>query len=179
MSRKKGQLWSMDASLSMVVFILILFALIIIWNLYSNRLGQKVQEEEMQLAALQAMDALTKTWGVPNDWELRPPYEPFSVAPFNPQVLGLQLNPGSLDNKKVEALDNSRADKIDDTEFAKLLNIDRYEYYFRILNSQGQPVLEKGKPPAISTLKKPKVVSVSSFMYYKGENNEVVLTLRQ
>jgi hypothetical protein len=167
MSSKKGQLFSMDASLSMIVFILILIFLIVVWNLYSNRFEQRVQEEEMQLAAMQSLDILTKTWGVPNDWEIK--------TPGNPLVLGLQLNPGSLDNKKVEVLNDDT--KIDDAKFATLLNIERYEYYFRILNSQGEPVLEKGVQ---NTLKaKPKIVSVSSFMYHQGENREVVLTLRQ
>ena len=144
----------------------ILIFLIVVWNLYSNRLEERVQEEEMQLAAMQALDVLTKTWGVPNDWELK--------TPTDPQVLGLQLNPGSLDNKKVEALSNPA---FTDLLFAQKLNIERYEYYFRILDSQGGVVMQKGVQ---NTLKpKPKVVSVSSFMYHQGENREVVLTLRQ
>ena len=93
---KKGQLFSIDASLSLIVFILILLFLLVIWNLYSARLEKRVQEEEMQLVAMQALDILTKTWGVPNDWELKPPINP-DPPTNNPQVLGLQLNPGSLD----------------------------------------------------------------------------------
>lgn len=175
MSRhKKGQLFSIDASFSLIVFILILLFLLVVWNLYSARLEKRVQEEEMQLVAMQALDVLTKTWGVPNNWELKSPVNP-DPPTNNPQVLGLQLNPGSLDNKKVDALNKY----INSTQFARLLNIDRYEYYFRILDSQGQAVMEKGVPPANSTLEKPRVISVSSFMNHQGENSEIVLTLRQ
>lgn len=161
---KYGQLFSMDASLSVIVFIFILIFLVVVWNLYSVRLDERVQEEEMQLAAMQALDTLTKTWGVPNNWNLNP-----AAA----QAIGLRLNPGSLDNDKVEGL---RDPSITDANFAKRLNIDRYDYYFRILNSIGQPVLEKGDPASGT---KKMIVSVSSFMYHQGENCEVVLTLRK
>lgn len=161
---RKGQLFSMDASLSMIVFIFILIFLLVVWNLYSNRLEERIQEEEMQLAAIQALDTLTKTWGVPNNWDLNP---------ANAQALGLKLNPGSLDNDKVEAL---RDPSITDTNFAKRLNLERYGYYFRILDAQGNPVLEKGFP---TSGKNKTIVSISSFMYHQGENREVVLTLRK
>src|SRR3989344_8008341 len=165
MSTKKGQLFSMDASLSMIVFIVILIFIILIWNIYSHRLEERVQEEEMQLAAMQALDVLTKTWGVPSNWE---------KDPANVVTLGIRRNPGSLDNEKVNALDTS----INPTDFGKKLNIDRYYYSFRILDSQGNAVVLKEKLPPVNEKTK-LTISVSSFMYHQGENREVVLTLRQ
>src|SRR3989338_3341372 len=90
---KKGQIFSIDLVVSVVVFIIIFIFLISLWNLYSDRLQENVSSEEMYLVSFQISDILLRTPGTPNNWE----------ASSNAVTIGLELSPGFLDQNKIDS----------------------------------------------------------------------------
>ncbi len=158
--QRKGYLFSIDAVVSLVLFIIMFVFIISLWNLYSIRLNENVAAEELQLAAFQITDILTKSGGVPNNWEKNP---------ANASLIGLRRSPGSLDNKKVTAFLS-----LDYNDTKKKFNIERFEYEFAILDRKGKVLDTAGIAPSNTTAQS---ISITNFMVLDYEPRQIAFTL--
>src|SRR3990167_5534403 len=120
--KKKGQAVIIDLFVSVSVFIILMIILTITWDLYSVRLSNRMEYDDMILKTFLISDVLAKQEGVPFDWELQanPTY-------LTIDQIGLAERRGLLSTNKTEKF---RAMTNDDV--SKLLNIGLYKHYFSI-----------------------------------------------
>jgi hypothetical protein len=157
---KKAQIFSLDAVLSIVGFIVVFVFLLSLWNLYSIRLQENIITEELNLLAFQITDVFTKTAGVPNNWENNP---------SNTSVIGLISSPGFLDGNKLTAFLN-----LNYNTTRSLLNIERFEYYFEVKDVDGNSLNATGKKIENSTSNS---ISITHFMLQQNETRQISFTL--
>jgi len=69
---KKGQMFGSDFIVSAVLFILILFASIELWNMASAKYSNGDSNELMQKKALSITETLIKTEGIPTTGRMKP-----------------------------------------------------------------------------------------------------------
>lgn len=119
--KKKAQITSLELVLTLVAFFIIFLFVISLWNKYTVRLDDNVKSEEQHLLAFQIVDILGQSRGTPDNWE---------DDPNNVRVIGLQKNPGSLDEDKITEFVSLSYDKV-----KKLFNIGRYEFFFRMVHN--------------------------------------------
>lgn len=156
----KGQLLSMDAVASVVLFIVALVFIFSLWNLYTIRLAENIASEEMQLVAFQVTDILVQSQGVPNIWE----QDPDTV-----EVIGLQSNPGLLDDDKLAAF------LAMDYDAAKaVFNIERFEYNFTVLNVYGDVLNSTGMPLSATAAQR---VAVHRIVLINNQTRNVLFAL--
>ena len=155
---KKGQIFSIDLVVSVVVFIIIFIFLISLWNLYSDRLQENVSSEEMYLVSFQISDILLRTPGTPNNWE----------AGSNAVTIGLELSPGFLDQNKIDSFL-----AYDYQEVKEMFNIERFEYNFKIFDVDRNLLGSSGEAPSEAE----QVVSINRFALIGNETREILFTL--
>lgn len=132
-SYKKGQLFSLDLVLSIVVFFVLFLFMLSLWHLYTVRLAHRLDSEELQLAAFDISELMVKSSGVPSNWE---------SDPSTVQVLGLSNAPGALDEKKLAAFL-----AMDYNASKQVYNIERFEYSLKIISPNGSITEQAGKEP--------------------------------
>lgn len=155
----KGQVFSLDMVVSVVIFIIALIFLISLWNLYSTRLQDNISSEELYLLSFQVSDILSKTSGVPNNWE----------KGSNVSVIGLKLGPGGgISDDKLNAFLT-----YDYKEAKKVFNIERFDYQFKLLDKNGNLLNSSGLAPSDSK----QAVSISHFITVKNETRRIQFTL--
>jgi len=161
MRSKKGQMFSLDLVLSMVIFIVIFIFVFSLWNLYILRLTESSQTEEMQLIAFQVSEVLFGTEGIPQDW---------NTDVEDIIVLGLAgKEDGTLDSTKVNAFF-----ELDYNETKEFFNIERFEYYLTIKNLQGETIDTMGNKNSKEGVEQ---VSVRRFVFIDDYKREVILIL--
>ena len=156
----KGQFFSIDLVLSLVVFVIIFVFVLSLWNIYSLRLSEKVNAEEMQLLAFQISDILIDTKGIPGNWQQ-------DISQL--QVLGLQNYPGSLADDKITAFL-----ALDYDQSKQLFNIERFEYQFRVLDRNGNVLNQKGMAYNTSTKE---IASVKRLVLLDNQTKQVIFTM--
>ncbi|MBU0460441.1 MAG: hypothetical protein KKH52_03885 [Nanoarchaeota archaeon] len=157
---KKGQLFSIDGFVAIVIFLVIFVFLISVWNLYSIKLSQNVASEELHLLAFQTTDLLLKTNGVPENWEL---------VEGNVSVVGLNAYPGVLNANKVNTF------LAMDYDLAKAyFNLERFDFSFKFLTLGGSVVSSLGIEPNEKT---EEVVSIVSFAKLENEVRKIEFML--
>jgi len=159
---KKGQVQSLDLFVSATVFIVLIVTLILVWDNFSKRLDAKVSYEDLSEKAIKITDVLVETRGVPDQWEN-------DADKVN--VIGLVSNDRVLSNNKIEEFIDMEYDDV-----KKLFNIEAYDFYFRIIDSNGAIIqvddndAEFGNKPSLSS----KFVITIQRVVLKG-GSEVVL----
>jgi len=89
----KGQIWSLDLSVSAIAFLAVLIAVLFAWTYASNEAGSGLELRRMETRAVDISEALVATSGVPADW---------SAADV--KTIGLALSEGVLNATKVATL---------------------------------------------------------------------------
>lgn len=157
---KRGQLFSLDAIASLVIFISIIIFTMALWNLYSTRLQQNMLSEELQLTAFQVSDILLQTSGVPSNWE----DQPEAV-----QMPGLAETAPHLVSKKIDsflALDYNAA--------KKAFNLEAFEYTFTLLDANGNKIKSSGM--SANATKVP-VISLHRWAVVDNETRQIIFSL--
>jgi len=119
-----------------------------------------VASEELELLAFQITNTLTKSWGLPDTWEL---------SPGNVSVIGLGHNPGSLDTDKLNTFLS-----LNYNQTRTIFNIERFEYEFKVLDLDRTVLNTTGIPPSTTAAQS---VSVSRFVLVKDEPRHIIFTL--
>jgi len=136
--KKKGQAVIIDLFVSVSVFIILMIILTITWDLYSVRLSNRMEYDDMILKTFLISDLLTKQEGVPFDWELQenPTY-------LTIDQIGLAERRGILSDIKVEKFRTLPNDDV-----SKMLNIGLYKHYFSIRDLNGTVYVSRNSEPS-------------------------------
>ncbi|MBI4153117.1 hypothetical protein HY497_01220 [Candidatus Woesearchaeota archaeon] len=156
----RGQMFSIDTAVSAILFLIIALFVFSLWSLYTTRLNETIQSEELQLSAFQVMDILLKSKGVPNIWE---------ETPDDVEVIGLQLNAGAVDKGKLDAFL-----AMDYGKTKAAFNIERFEYNFTVLDTDGRILNSTGTALSESAAQR---VSLNRIVLIGNETRQVVFTL--
>ena len=148
MKNKKSQAVIIDLFIALFIFVLLLSITLIMWNKYANEINEKVIQKEMWIKAYQITDILVQSEGIPKTW-----HKNFS----NINSLGLATMDRKLSLDKLNAFLNltlldglnvSWSDTTDGYDLIKeLLNIEGFEFYFRLFNIYGVNIAESGRDP--------------------------------
>lgn len=122
-SNKKSQAITTDLMLAMFIFIVLLAAIMMIWNKYAAAINKQTEYEEAQLMAYRISDLFVKTKGKPSDWEKNA---------SNVIVIGLADSDRTISAAKVNAFLNMSYN-----DSKKILKIPYYDFSFRINDMQG------------------------------------------
>lgn len=156
---KRGQIFSLDAIFSIVLFFIILIFVFVTWNIYSLRINEQDAHIELQLLTFQITDILVESSGVPSNWE---------VSSANVSVIGLQKKPGILTQEKINALLLMDYENVKDS-----FNIERFDFEFQIVDGNGT-IRKIGVHPENRTQE---VITVRRIVYVENETKEIFLTL--
>ncbi len=154
---KRGQIAIMDLFLAVAIFTIIIVIVGIVWNTQTKRFEGSIAQNNMQIKAFQATDLLVKNAGVKTEWE-----ENLTVL----EILGLSTNDRTISEAKVSNFTSLNYDLV-----RQLLNIQDYEFYFRLLDDEGVLIMSSGKTPIATTVS----IAVRRFVHYK--NNPAILEL--
>lgn len=157
---KKGQIFSTDLIISVVAFMVIFIFIFSLWGIYSTRLNENMASEELQLLTFQIIDILMKSRGEPNNWE---------INPSGAKVIGLRLNPGSIDKDKLNAFLS-----LEYNQTKGIFNIGRFDYNFKVLDINGSLINNIGLSLNQSDSQ---VVSVNRFVMVENETKEIRFAL--
>ncbi|MBL7100753.1 MAG: hypothetical protein ISS23_02240 [Nanoarchaeota archaeon] len=127
---RKAQIASIDLFIAITIFLILAAATIYTWNLYTVRLNESLEYEKMQLIVFQITDLLVKSQGHQTGWE---------ENPANVGVIGLAQDDRILSQDKVTAFTN-----LDYNLSKERLNIEPYDYKFKIKTLSGSVVQESG-----------------------------------
>ena len=138
MGTKKGQIWSLDFTASVVLLTFILLFSLLMWNSLAVRWKTSEGYRQMQTDALFASDALMTTSGRPYSWEMR------SQIDNNVSMIGLARTRNELSRMKIEKLVASNASAYDAVK--GMLGLGRYELFINITSiGPGSVHYEFGK----------------------------------
>ena len=132
----KGQIFTLDFFVGLAIFIVLFMVLLVNLNKYQDQVNTDIISNRLQQKALQITDILIKTQGVPTNWEKNN---------TSLKVPGLASYDRILNSKKVDTFTKLKYNRT-----KKLLNIDPYEFYFKLetptdiktygLNISGQAI---------------------------------------
>ena len=126
----RGQVWSVDFILSVVIFVTMIILFFFTFNLLSADASQQEEINRMQDTALEVTEALVRTTGSPPGW-----------TNATVQLIGLAERENVLNDTRVLRFVNQSLDY----NISKiLLGIGGYEYYVRIEHPNGSTVFLKG-----------------------------------
>lgn len=129
MFEKKSQIVSTDLFFAVSVFVIIIAMIFFSWNLYYERIDERIIYGDMMANAFQVSDLLVKSKGTPSLWNST-----------NVSVVGLASSDRNISSQKLHSFINVPYD-----ELKKLFNIERYEFYFRLKHLNGTPIDSHGK----------------------------------
>lgn len=159
MSRKnyKGQINSIDATLAIVLFVIMLVFLTVLW--FNGVLASKntTDKNRLQYRAISISDALVKSQGLPTTW-----------TSSNAQMLGFAKLPNVLSDSNVSAFTSLPYGTAKD-----LLNLDSEEFYFYIEHLNGTIIYTSGN----SSLGADKIVSITRFVILNGTKVKMGLSV--
>jgi hypothetical protein len=118
---RRGQMWSFDLALSLVIFFTAAIALLSAWNHMSAGMADTGAIKTAQLRALTISDSLIRTPGIPADWN-----------ETSVEVVGLSLSEGVLDSQKV-----SMFTSMDHDVARAMIGIAPYDFYFELSDING------------------------------------------
>ena len=126
---KKGQVFGSDFVMSAVLFIIILFAAIELWNIVAAKYSNSSPNELMQKKAFSITDTLIKTEGFPKDWT-NETVKIIGMSDETPQI---------IDRVKLSSMDN-----ISYSSMKGLWGISDYDAYIAFMNSTGDIMIIDG-----------------------------------
>ena len=120
---KKSQVVITDLMTAMFIFMVLLTAMMFMWNRYVITLNKQVEYDEAQLMAYQISDLFVKTKGKPTDWEKNS---------SNTLVIGLANSDRNISAAKVNAFLNMSYN-----DSKKIFKIPLYDFSFQIKDLEG------------------------------------------
>ena len=121
---RKGQIWSMDFTVSLMIFLTALFSVMFAWNYISLDTLETQTMKDMQLKALALSDSLIRTPGLPSDW-----------GQGDVQVVGLAREENVLNATKVDYFVSMSIYDYD--RLRGLMDIGFYDFYFEVSDING------------------------------------------
>lgn len=152
----RAQIATTDLFLAVIIFLILITAFFVTWNVYQSRLTDAISRSEMELYAVQVADQLVRSPGIPADWENNPDSEISSI--------GLSAGDRIISEGKLAAFANMTAE-----QFASL-NIGSYNFYF-VLMQGNDAVAEVGEYPAGSS------VTIRRNVLYQNEVSTIQVSL--
>jgi hypothetical protein len=149
---RKGQIFSTDLLVALAITALLWGSLVLEFHSFERRSQDAETTHALELQAMQIVDQLTLSPGVPSAWE----------TTGGAQALGLAQTPNVLSNEKLAAFFALAPDEI-----RNQLNIPPHRFRFRILASDGTPLASVGdldstrKTPVIA-LRRPAVTNATT-----------------
>ncbi len=135
LNEKRGQATIIDLLMAISVFILLVTITTVMWDLYSIRLSNRVEYDNMVIKSFQISDALMKGKGSPIYWEYVPDDEVV--------LIGLMQGEKRLSYNKVEKFQDFPDDKL-----REMFRVGKYNYFFRIKYLNKTEIILKGIPPS-------------------------------
>lgn len=120
---KKSQIFTIDLIAAMFIFIVLLTAIMLMWNRYIVIADDHIEYDEAQIIGYQISDVMIKSQGKPSNWE-----ENSSKA----LIIGLANSDRRLSSSKVNAFLNMSYN-----DSKKALNIPYYDFSFQIKDLLG------------------------------------------
>lgn len=157
---EKGQVFSLDAVMSIVIFMFLILILISSWYFYILRLDDNVKDDDLQFKTFQVSELLMKKIGYPSNWDNT-----------NVQILGLVSNPRIISATKLQEFV-----EMSESDIKERLNIENFNFYFSLKDYNGAMFVvgsdfsEVGTKPGIGA---ENVFTLRRIGIYGGE--EVVL----
>lgn len=126
---RKGQAFTADFLLSAVLFIIILFAAVELWNITASKYSKNDSYGIMRDKALSITDSLIKTEGYPSGWTNE-----------TVRMLGISEGvPNVLDKNKMLEMKNISYSKL-----RNVFGLSDYEVYLNFTNSSGATIVMNG-----------------------------------
>jgi hypothetical protein len=154
--QKKAQMWSMDFTISVMMFFIALVLVLFAWNYVASDNYELRMLDEMETTGLLVSDVLIRTPGTPADW--------------NTTALAIGL--ASDENIVDETRARNFLFYMDYNESKRIMGIRNYEYYFRMrsldnatMQLDGFPI-EKGYNPSVNVNI---IVPVERYVLFRGE----------
>lgn len=122
---KKGQVFGSDFVVSAVLFLIILFASVELWNTAAVKYSSSDSNELMQKKIVSITDALIKTEGIPNNWT-------------NETVKLIGVSEKTIQVLNREKLAEMK--KISYSNLKSILGVSDYEVYLVFENSTGNTI---------------------------------------
>lgn len=148
---QKGQAAITDLFIAISVFIILITIITLTWNLYNIRLVNRFEYDDMIIKTFQVSDALSKSKGVPDNWE-------FLKDKTQILVVGLAENERKISTQKLTQFID-----LNETEIKEKMNINLYNFYFTIRN-QTQVLVSHGRIPTGK-----KSVNIARLVIYNGK----------
>ena len=151
----KAQIATTDLFLAITIFLILITAFFVTWNVYQSRLTNSISRSEMELYAVQVANQLVRSPGIPADWEN-------NVAGI--RAIGLSGGDRVISEEKLNAFANLTAEQMGS------LNIGSYNFYFILIRGDNA-VLEVGAYPAGQS------VTIRRNVIYQNEASTVQVSL--
>jgi uncharacterized membrane protein len=123
-STKKAQVWSLDLTFSLIIFMTALFAVVFAWNYISATTLETEEMQKLQLKALTLSDSMIRTPGIPLNWN-----------ESTVEVIGLAQEENVLNITKVQCFVNMSVTDYD--RLKGLLDIGFYDLYLEVVDLNG------------------------------------------
>ncbi len=135
MKNNKGQIFTTDLITALTVFLFILMISTASTGLTENSLNQEEKYFEMQEKALNASSVLILTKGEPENWT--------SLETSQINSIGLAEERNTINKNKINDLIENR----NYNEIKEILGLQKYDFYFKITELNGQTIKEFGTAP--------------------------------
>ena len=168
---ERGQGIAIDFLFAVLVFLLVLNACMALMGSSAESASDKILLNELNAKTSQTIDMLVRTEGNPNDWEQHGIDEA--------RIIGLAKRDRALDKGKVDKFVEWAAnysDVIGDYNKVKSLLLIGYDYYFRIVDSDGLLLKETGQPDQAARERMVNV-NVKRIVNFNGEEVIAELTI--
>ncbi len=152
--KSKAQITSSEFLIVSVVLVILITAGVMMWNSTINRSNESMIREDMEMFAVSISDQLIKSHGMPTDWE---------DDTTKIYSLGLAKENYVLDEKKVDIFVNMNYNQL-----KSLMGIGGYEFYFRLVYTNGTDIKTKGSSPTANsqTINSKRVVMFKNEIVY-------------
>lgn len=157
-----------DLFVAISIFFLVFGMLVFSWSWYSGELIKRVAYKDLQIKVLQVSELLVKTPGAPSSWEKMPNSN-------NIETLGLAKDSNMVSSSKIAKLTD--VNFITNNRIKEILNIEIYNFYFRITEEDGSPkyegsaLIERGQQPVTNK----SVASIRRPILYENEGDRAIL----
>ena len=155
-SSKRGQMWSMDFGISVIMFFAAIILVLFAWNYIASESYDNQLLVDMETTGLAISDVLVRTEGSPPDWNT------------TALAIGLTSEENIINDDKLRSF----LSYISYNESKRIMGIRNYEYYFRMrgldnatLQIDGLPI-EKGYNPSANVNT---IVPVERYVLFRGE----------
>jgi len=128
--KTKAQIAVTDLFIALFIFMVVIISIFVAWNMYINRLEQRIEYSNILSNAVQITDTLVKSPGKPVNWEL---------SNATAEIIGLASSDRNLSERKVNAFTTLNYNTTKD-----LLNIKRYGFKFTLMNVNNSALIEYG-----------------------------------